>query len=65
MAAKRQYPDAYGKQTSALPDILGPLNIDQEGDSLVPVNVMNEVADGWCHGKESKDPLGVVVKGGK
>ena len=59
------YPDTYGKPTKALPDINGPLNINQEGDSLVPDNDMAGVAPGWVMGKESKDPLGVVIKGGK
>lgn len=59
------YPDEYGKPTKALPDILGPLNIEHQGDSLVPSNDMSEVAPGWVTGKSSKDPLGVVVGGGK
>jgi hypothetical protein len=59
------YPDEYGRPTKALPDILGPLNIDQQGDKLVPANDMAEVAPGWVTGKESRDPLGVVIKGGK
>jgi hypothetical protein len=59
------YPDEYGKKTKALPEIMGPLNIDQEGDSLVPANDMAEVAPGWVTGKESRDPLGAIVKGGK
>jgi len=63
--AKSGYPQEYGKETSALPDIMGPLNIDEEGDSLVPGNDMAAVAPGWVTGKESKDPLGVVIKGGK
>jgi hypothetical protein len=60
-----QYPDTYGKPTKALPDILGPLNVDQQGDKLVPSNDMAAVAPTWATGKESKDPLGVVIKGGK
>jgi hypothetical protein len=59
------YPDMYGKKTKALPDILGPLNVDQQGDKLVPANDMAEVAKPWVTGSESKDPLGVVIKGGK
>jgi hypothetical protein len=59
------YPDSYGKATKALPDILGPLNIASQGDKLVPENDMAEVAPSWASGKESKDPLGVVIKGGK
>jgi len=61
--AKESYPQTYGKETSALPDIMGPLNIDQQGDSLVPPNDMAGTADGWATGKSSKDPLGVVVGG--
>jgi hypothetical protein len=59
------YPDSYGKPTKALPDILGPLNVDQQGDKLVPANDMAAVAPPWVMGKESKDPLGVTIKGGK
>lgn len=55
----------YGKETKALPDIKGPLNIDQQGDKLVPPNDMAGVASGPCMGKESRDPLGVVIRGGK
>ena len=47
----RKYPDSYGKKTSALPDILGPLNIDNEGDKLVPRNDMAEVAGAMCDGE--------------
>jgi hypothetical protein len=63
--AKGQYPDQYGRETKAIPDIMGPLNIDQEGDSLVPANDMAEVAGSWGTGKESPDPLGAIIKGGK
>jgi hypothetical protein len=59
------YPDTYGKPTKALPDILGPLNIEQQGDKLVPANDMAEIAAPWVTGKESRDPLGVLIKGGK
>jgi hypothetical protein len=59
------YPDTYGKETKALPDILGPLNIDQQGDKLVPPNDMAEIAPSWNMGRESRDPLGVMIKGGK
>lgn len=58
--AKGKYPDEYGKRTSALPDILGPLNIDSEGDKLVPPNDMAEVAGQMCDGTGSPDPLGIV-----
>ena len=60
-----KYPSTYGKATKALPDIVGPLHIDQEGDTFVPANDMAEVAPSWAQGKESCDPLGVVIKGGK
>lgn len=62
---KSGYPETYGKETSALPDIMGPLNIEHQGDVLVPSNDMAAVAPGWVTGKSSKDPLGVVVGGGK
>jgi hypothetical protein len=63
--AKSGYPDQYGRETKALPDILGPLNIDAQGDKLVPANDMAEIAPSWAMGKESRDPLGVVIKGSK
>jgi hypothetical protein len=59
------YPETCGKPTKALPDILGPLNIEHQGDKDVPNNDMAEVAPSWAQGKESRDPLGVVIKGGK
>ena len=62
---KSGYPQTYGKETSALPDIMGPLNIDQQGDTLAPANDMLNTAPGWVTGKEPRDPLGVVIKGGK
>ena len=62
---KGKYPEEYGKETSALPDIKGPLNIDQQGDTLVPPNDMAGTGAGWATGKSSKDPLGVVISGGK
>jgi hypothetical protein len=31
----------------------------------VPANDMAEVAPSWSMGKESRDPLGVVIKGSK
>lgn len=58
--AKNQYPDMVGKPTKALPDILGPLNIDEEGDKLVPRNDMAEVGGVMCDGKGSPDPLGLL-----
>jgi hypothetical protein len=69
MAKKSMYPDTYGKPTSALPDVLGPLNVDNEGDELVPPNDMAEVAPDFCHGHPSPDPLSLISviqgKGGK
>jgi hypothetical protein len=58
--AKSLYPDMQGQPTKALPDILGPLNIDHEGDKLVPGNDMIEVAGAMCDGKGSPDPLGLL-----
>jgi len=60
MARSGGYPNTYGKETSALPDIKGPLNIADEGDSLVPQNDMAEVADGMSTGKRVNDPLGLI-----
>lgn len=57
--AKDTYPPVYGKPTKALPDIMGPLNIDQEGDST-PHNDMAGVADGLATGKKVNDPLGLI-----
>lgn len=57
---KNQYPDTYGQPTSALPDVLGPLNIDEQGDSFVPKNDMAEVADGFARGQKPNDPLGLL-----
>ncbi len=56
----KSYPPTYGKPTRALPDIEGPLNIDQEGDTGVPPNDMAEVADGLATGKKVNDPLGLL-----
>ena len=39
-----------GKTTSALPDILGPLNVDKGGDVVAPPNDMAEVGGKTCHG---------------
>jgi hypothetical protein len=62
MAGSRKsgYPDTYGKPTSALPDILGPMNVDEEGDVLAPRNDMAEIAPDMCMGREVNDPLGLV-----
>ena len=68
-----QYPDDYGRQVKgALPDVLTPLNVDEEGDKLVPRNDMVEVAGAMCRGTGSPDPLDLVyiiekdgTKGGK
>lgn len=59
------YPDQYGRPTKALPDIMGPLNIEHEGDVLAPNNDMAEIGPSWAMGKDAKDPLGVVPRGGK
>ena len=56
-----KYPDDYGKRKpGALPDILGPLNVGDEGDKLVPENDMAEVAGAMCKGTGSPDPLDLV-----
>jgi hypothetical protein len=47
MAPRGTFPDIYGVETSALPDIKGPLNIDAEGDH-VPANDMQEIPSGPC-----------------
>lgn len=61
MAKNSAYPDPYGKRKGgALPDIMGPLNIDSQGDKLVPPNDMMEVAGAMCDGKGSPDPLGLL-----
>lgn len=59
------YPETYGKQTKAIPDIKGPLNIDQQGDSLVPSNDMSGVAGKFGSGGSAPDPLGVINNLGK
>lgn len=56
-----QYPDPYGRRKGgALPDIMGPLNINSEGDKLVPPNDMQEVGGAMADGKDSPDPLGLL-----
>lgn len=55
------YPETYGKRTKALPDIESPLNIDAEGDKLVPQNDMAEVAGKLAMGGECPDPLGLLT----
>lgn len=60
------YPSTYGKQTKALPDIKGPLNIDEQGDKLVPSNDMSGVGGKLSSGSPAPDPLGVINSlGGK
>ena len=56
-----------GKTTSALPDILGPLNVDKGGDVLAPPNDMAEVGGKTVHGTKSNDPCGYLsqIEGGK
>lgn len=55
MAQRSGYPQTYGVETKALPDIKGPLNIDQDGDPGVPSNDMAEIPSGYC-----PDPMGYV-----
>jgi len=57
---RSSYPDSYGVPTKALPDILGPLNIADEGDVLVPQNDMAEVAPAMAMGGKLRDPLDLV-----
>lgn len=58
---RSQYPDDYGKRVpGALPDILSPISVDQEGDKLVPRNDILEIAPDFCRGGQLKDPLGLV-----
>jgi hypothetical protein len=61
MAKTSGYPDIYGKPTKALPLIMGPLNIDAEGDALVPRNDMAEVGGGLADGKGISDPMGFLT----
>lgn len=57
--AKNEYPSTYGRPTKgALPDILGPLNIEGEGDRLTPANDMAEI--GMASGSGVKDPLDLI-----
>ncbi len=59
--SKSMYPDDYGKAVpGALPDILGPLNVDNEGDKLVPPNDIRELAPPFVEGSSLPDPLGLV-----
>jgi hypothetical protein len=55
------YPETYGHPTKALPDIEGPLNIEHEGDKLVPDNDMAEIAGRFVTGGECPDPLGLLT----
>jgi hypothetical protein len=55
------YPEEYGRPTKALPDIKGPLNIDEEGDVCVPKNDMAEVAGRLVMGGECPDPMGFLT----
>lgn len=59
------FPDPYGKRKAgALPDILGPLNVEAEGDKLVPANDMGEVGGEMCDGRGSPDPMGLMINEG-
>jgi hypothetical protein len=66
MAPRGSYPPTYGVPTRAIPDILGPLNINPPGgsDPGVPDNDMAEIPDG-----EPIDPMTFVSviqgRGGK
>lgn len=59
MAQNSRYPITYGTPTSAIPDLLGPLNVDAFGggfsDPFVPANDMQEIPDGPC-----PDPMDFV-----
>lgn len=59
MAPRGTFPETYGVPTRALPDILGPLNIEAEGDR-VPPNDMAEIPSG-----EPRDPNDFVDVIGK
>jgi len=55
-----KYPETYGHPAKgAIPDILGPLNIQGEGDSLVPENDMAEL--GLADGKSCPDPMSFLT----
>lgn len=58
--AKNDFPKTYGHPTRALPDVVGPLNIDHSGDDA-PDNDMAEVGPEWAKGQRSRDPIGIVV----
>jgi hypothetical protein len=55
------------KTTSALPDIMGPLNVNKGGDTLAPPNDMSDVGGKACHGGRPNDPMAFVspIEGGK
>jgi hypothetical protein len=57
MAPRGSYPPTYGVPTRAIPDILGPLNIDPPGgsDPGVPGNDLAEIPDTEC-----PDPMAFV-----
>ena len=62
-SAKSMWPDDYGKQVrGALPDVLGPLNIDNEGDKLVPPNDIAYLAPPFVEGTQVPDPLNLVYQ---
>jgi hypothetical protein len=62
-SAKSLYPDDYGRQVpGALPDVLGPLNVDNEGDKLVPPNDIRELAPPFVEGTSLPDPLDLVYQ---
>jgi hypothetical protein len=58
---KSGYPDLYGTPLKGvLPDMATPLNINEQGDVLVPGNDMGEVAGKLSKGQECPDPLGFL-----
>jgi hypothetical protein len=58
------YPDMYGQPVKGvLPDMATPLNIDEDGDVLVPPNDMRAVGGTLGNsgsGEISPDPLGLL-----
>jgi hypothetical protein len=58
--AKSGYPEVYGHPVKgALPDIIGPLNIEGEGDRCAPPNDMAEL--GLADGRSCPDPMGFIT----
>jgi hypothetical protein len=63
-----QYPDMYGTPVKGvLPDMATPLNIDEEGDVLVPRNDMRAVGGTLGNsgkGEVAPDPLDLILRFG-